>query len=298
MKKIFSLLMVFLLAAGIFAGCKGKNSNASDSDDKQTTASETQNKKNDDKKSGDDVKVDVGGSVKLPAKYPKDLIPLIGDAKITMAMEDTKNNTFTAAYTTKKTYKAAVDFYREALKDSENYVESDSGEANGFLFMGSKGGYSYAVTIGKDDKGNMNVGIMLGNEKSISSNNNNNNNTDNGDKQSYYDTSKEVALIDNYPLDKYPVMKGDKVTAATYAQNNGQDTFYITVVSKKTLKEAVTYYETNWGKIENKIKEISNEDFVLAGDIGENNFWIGGNIKDDSAKTVEYVITLNIVKSE
>lgn len=274
-----------------FAGCKGKN--------------------DDNSKESGGVKVDLGKSgtsLKLPSNFPKDIVPLTKDANIINVIDNKDAMAMGITFTTGEKVEAAADFYRDILKAGKDYSEVNS--ESGTVLYGFLGGYGVTVTIVEyDDK---KVSIMLNvayNEKDsngdTAANSGENTVTNQGDsanseftqeEQNYFEGLEAVELPDEYPKEKYPVFKGDKVYNSMATEDDNGFAIYLSVASKSKMKEIVEYYEKAWGNIANKSKQVSTTDFLLSGKIGKDDILLSGSNYPDK-EVVEYLITLYTSKS-
>jgi hypothetical protein len=213
-------------------------------------------------------------------------------------------------YMTGKKMEDAVKFYRNALKDGEDYSETEVND--GMMIYAMKEGYGITAVIVEYDGDKVSIMLNVGynqkveeedneDEEDIIVDDNNeekiDNNKDNTTDKAvdYFKDAKAVVLPENYPKDRFPLLQGDKVTGAVVSEDNEGNTIYITMISNKDMKEIADYYEKSWGTLGDKVKTVANGAFIVSGQLGKDGILIGGELKDDE-KSVEYFITIYTYK--
>jgi len=118
---------------------------------------------------------DVGNNLPLPDNYPKEILPLTGDANIISVMQHTPNNSLDVIYTSDDDLDSLLELNKAALSDAKDLMvlETDSG----YLLMASLEGVSYSIMIGEglfeqnpEYKGKQSVYIELIGVKGLSDN--------------------------------------------------------------------------------------------------------------------------------
>lgn len=230
-----------------------------------------------------------GDNLKLPDSFPKNVVPILGDANIINVNENRDSKAIGITYTTEKPLNVATDFYLEAMKNANGYeVTTDETFS---IISGEKENYYITVIVGKYEGDNVSVMLDIGMQNlqtgSISSE---------ASTGSYYDEAALVDLPESYPVDLFPIFKGDKVTEAGVSEYNDEISFNLTVMSNKKIKELVDYYELSWGSMDNKYKEVSTDSFTLDGEIDKYIVNVYGSTEYDEAKSVMYFITITSPK--
>lgn len=159
MRKKLAILVVLVMAFSLMAGC-GSGKTVTTDDGK---VSYQEGKATFEGKDGSKTEVNVaeeGQEVALPDGYPKDLLPIVDNAKIVMANKneaDGKVN-YMISYTCSKSAKDVWEFYKDALKDATDL--STSQVNNVYTAGGTKGEQQLTVWISQEDKEtSVNLGI-------------------------------------------------------------------------------------------------------------------------------------------
>jgi hypothetical protein len=320
MKKILSLLVACMLIMSVFVGCKDKDEESSNSE-KTTSSTKSNDEKDDNTKESGGIKIDLGKSgtnLKLPKNFPEDVVPLIKDANIVNVIDNKEAMAMGVTFTAGKDFEYAVDFYKDVLKVGEDYseIESDTGT----ILYGFIEGYGVTVTIVEYD--GKKVSIMLNvaynrkdqddekddpadapvdapadtpSDNPVDTPSDNPVDEPGKGEESYFTLLEEVEIPEEYPKDIYPILEGDKTYNAMATENESGIAVYLSVASERKMKEIVDYYEKSWGTLADKSKQVSTNDFVLSGAIGNDEILITGTYYDDK-KVVEYLITIYTYK--
>jgi hypothetical protein len=304
-----------LIMSGL-AGCGGKDKDSDDTG-KATSSEKEKDDEDEDKDNKDDdgsggIKIDLGKSgtnLKLPKDFPKDVVPLIKDANIVNVIDNKNAMAMGVTYVTEKDLEYAVEFYQDVLKDGQNYSVTEV--SGGTILYALKEGYGVSATIVEYDGDK--VSIMLNvafNKKDDNDNPSEEPSEDPSDEPSiepgdapieepsedpqqedYFKNLEEVDLPDEYQKDKYPVFSGDKVNEAIASEDDSETIIYLSVVSEKSLKEIVDYYEKSWGTLTDKSKTVSTNEFYLQGYLDGNLILVTGSY-DSEIKVVKYMLTI------
>lgn len=290
MKRFLCICTVFIMMVSAFAGCGNKEKD--NSKNEQGSNNPVESSVNDaSKNSGSDIKVNMGTSgtnMSLPDGFPKDVVPLLDDANVINVIDNKESKTMGITYTTDKSFEDAAAFYQNVIKDAEDRSETKSD--NGYMIYGKKNNIDITAVISKYEGDKISVFLnvsMLDQETS--------NNTTSAES-SYFTDAKVVDLPEGYPKAKLPIINEDKVTEASLTESEGGNSFYLIVLSTKKIKDIVGYYETTWGNMKNKYKNIDSADFDLQGDTEKYSITIRGTVQDDKNQTVEYHISIDEIK--
>lgn len=152
MKKII-LSIILVLGIALIAGCGG-DTKTINTDKGSVSVNEDKNQV-EVKTNDGSAQLNVsnnGDSVALPDDYPKDIVPIMDGARITVAnrFEDTtKKASFQVVFATDKEPREAKNFYDDALKD---LTESNKMDLNGtYSIGGQKSGQNIGVIIATNE---------------------------------------------------------------------------------------------------------------------------------------------------
>ncbi|HOJ12819.1 MAG TPA: hypothetical protein PK733_19820 [Clostridiales bacterium] len=147
------------------AGDKDKPGKAADYKDKATKAEPALNLN----------MGDVGNNLPLPDNYPKEILPLAGDAKIINVVQNTQNNGLGIIYISDDDLDSLLELNESALSDAKDLkvLETD----DGYMLMASLEGVHYTIMIGEglfdqnsEYKGKQSVYIELTRAEGLSDN--------------------------------------------------------------------------------------------------------------------------------
>lgn len=291
MKKIWYILMIIIIIMAMLGGCGGpsKQAGLKAADEEVKKVEEEINEAA--KEAGSDVKVslgEMGSNLKAPDSFPKDVVPILEDANIVNVNDNKDSKAIGIIYLTGKKYEEAVAFYTEALGDAKNL--SQQSDQNSFFMSGKKEDYGFIVSIAKTNDGNFSIYLDVSYyDKAMKE-------QEALEKKSYYDAAETVVLSDGYPAEQFPILQEDKITDSQYSESDSDISYYVYLISNKTMKDILDSYDKNWQGIENKSKDLSSSEFTLQGESGKYQIYINGSAQDDEAKSVEYNIQLVYTK--
>jgi hypothetical protein len=286
MKRFLCVCTIFIMMAFVFAGCGNKEA---DNSNEQTSNNPVESSVNEtSKNSGADIKVNMGASgtnMSLPDGFPRDVVPLLDDANIVNVIDNKESMAMGVTYTTDKSLEEAIAFYQNVFKDVEERVETKTD--SGYMLFGKKNNIDITAVIAKYDGDKISILLnvsMVDQQKSMSIN---------SSESNYFTDAEVVDLPEDYPKDKLPVINADKVTEASLTESDSGKSFYLIVASQKSIKDIAAHYETAWGNLKNKYKNVSSEEFDLQGEIEKYSINIRGTVQDDKTQTVEYHILID-----
>jgi preprotein translocase subunit SecD len=284
MKKVLCVFIVILIMTSFLVGCGNKD----DSKNEDVSSNSVQSSSNDaEKNSGGDIKVNMGNSgvnLSLPDGFPKDVVPLLGDANVINVIDNKESKAIGITYTTDKSFEDAVAFYQEVIKDGVE--RSESASENGYLMFANKAGIDISAVISKyeGEKVSVFLNVSTANQETSGSS------TTSGNT---FENAETVDVPRNYPMDKLPIISGDKITEASVTEDESTNSYYLIVLSTKKIEEIMDYYDSKWGSITNKYKTISSKDFDLQGEIEKYSITIRGEVQDDQLQLIEYYILID-----
>jgi preprotein translocase subunit SecD len=284
MKKVLCVFIVILIMTSFLVGCGNKD----DSKNEDVSSNSVQSSSNDaEKNSGGDIKVNMGNSgvnLSLPDGFPKDVVPLLGDANVINVIDNKESKAMGITYTTDKSFEDAVAFYQEVIKDGVE--RSESASENGYLMFANKAGIDISAVISKyeGEKVSVFLNVSTANQETSGSS------TTSGNT---FENAETVDVPRNYPMDKLPIISGDKITEASVTEDDSTNSYYLIVLSTKKIEEIMDYYDSKWGSITNKYKTISSKDFDLQGEIEKYSITIRGEVQDDQLQLIEYYILID-----
>jgi preprotein translocase subunit SecD len=284
MKKVLCVFIVILIMTSFLVGCGNKD----DSKNEDVSSNSVQSSSNDaEKNSGGDIKVNMGNSgvnLSLPDGFPKDVVPLLGDANVINVIDNKESKAIGITYTTDKSFEDAVAFYQEVIKDGVE--RSESASENGYLMFANKAGIDISAVISKyeGEKVSVFLNVSTANQETSGSS------TTSGNT---FENAETVDVPRNYPMDKLPIISGDKITEASITEDDSTNSYYLIVLSTKKIEEIMDYYDSKWGSITNKYKTISSKDFDLQGEIEKYSITIRGEVQDDQLQLIEYYILID-----
>lgn len=285
MKKILCVFIVFLMMTSIFVGCGNKDK----SKNEEASSNSVQSSSNDaEKNSGGDIKVNMGNSgvnLSLPDGFPKEVVPLLGDANVINVIDNKESKAMGITYTTEKSFEDVVAFYQEVIKDGVE--RSESASENGYLMFAKKAGIDISVVVSKYEGEKVSVFLNVSTADQEASGNSS------ASENNNFENAETVNVPSSYPIDKLPIISGDKITEASVTEGDSTNSYYLMVLSTKKIEEIVDYYDSNWGNITNKYKTVSSKDFDLQGEIEKYNITIRGEVQDDQLQLVEYHILID-----
>jgi hypothetical protein len=272
------------MMTSILVGCGNKEG----SKNEDASSNSVQSSSNDaEKNSGGDIKVNMGNSgvnLSLPDGFPKDVVPLLGDANVINVIDNKESKAMGITYTTDKSFEDAVAFYQEVIKDGVE--RSESASENGYLMFANKAGIDISVVISKYEGEKVSVFLNVSTADQETS----------GSSTTSGNTFEDAETVDvprNYPMDKLPIISGDKITEASVTEDDSTNSYYLIVLSTKKIEEIMDYYDSKWGSITNKYKTISSKDFDLQGEIEKYRITIRGEVQDDQLQLIEYYILID-----
>jgi hypothetical protein len=151
MKKISTLLIMVLMIFLAFTGCSdGDKKPAETGGSAPVTGTATQGKV----ELGDGSEINYGNSqsgnnMEIPEEFPKDILPVLSDAKINHIIKNDANKGVSITFNTGNSLRDAVAFYKEVMKDGSDIQEI--GGEDSHIIMGVKGDYSVAISIISSD---------------------------------------------------------------------------------------------------------------------------------------------------
>jgi predicted enzyme related to lactoylglutathione lyase len=272
------------MMTSILVGCGNKEG----SKNEDASSNSVQSSSNDaEKNSGGDIKVNMGNSgvnLSLPDGFPKDVVPLLGDANVINVIDNKESKAMGITYTTDKSFEDAVAFYQEVIKDGVE--RSESASENGYLMFANKAGIDISAVISKYEGEKVSVFLNVSTADQETS----------GSSTTSGNTFEDAETVDvprNYPMDKLPIISGDKITEASVTEDDSTNSYYLIVLSTKKIEEIMDYYDSKWGSITNKYKTISSKDFDLQGEIEKYRITIRGEVQDDQLQLIEYYILID-----
>lgn len=137
MKRKSIILMVLLIISIAITGCGGNDKNTVKTDGSTATKDTAMQEKEslENGKTGMD----------LPEDFPKDIIPVLDDARIDHIIRNDVNKAININYNTDKSKEEAIEFYKEVMKDGKSTQEMDSDDS--YIIFGIKGNYTVSITI-------------------------------------------------------------------------------------------------------------------------------------------------------
>ncbi|MGI6728192.1 MAG: hypothetical protein ACOX4P_06565 [Anaerovoracaceae bacterium] len=137
MKRKSIILMVLLIISIAITGCGGNDKNTVKTDGSTATKDTAMQEKEslENGKTGMD----------LPEDFPKDIIPVLDDARIDHIIRNDVNKAININYNTDKSKEEAIEFYKEVMKDGKSTQEMDSDDS--YIIFGVKGNYAVSITI-------------------------------------------------------------------------------------------------------------------------------------------------------
>jgi hypothetical protein len=269
----------------MFVGCGNKDGSKNEEASSNSVQSSSNNAE---KNSGGDIKVNLGNSgvnLSLPEGFPKDVVPLLGDANIINVIDNKESKAIGITYTTERSFEDAIAFYQEVIKDGVECSETAS--ENGYLMFVKKSGVDISVVVSKyeDEKVSVFLNVSAADQETSSSSTTTGNNN--------FGNAETVDIPSSYPMDKLPIISGDKLTEASVTESDSTYSYYLRVLSTKKMEEIVDYYDSKWGSITNKYKTVSSRNFDLQGDIDKYSINISGEVQDDQLQLIEYYILID-----
>lgn len=159
MKKFIALAVLLMFLVPV-AGC-GCNTIKTDNGSISLDKGKMEVKTND----GGQAQIavsDKGQSVALPDDYPKDIVPVIDNATVTVASRNEdkdKKVSYYVTLTSEKDIKDVYNFYVDALKDLTELNKSQMNDY--YSISGVKGDKQIAVTVTPEDKDNKKIANVL-----------------------------------------------------------------------------------------------------------------------------------------
>jgi predicted small lipoprotein YifL len=289
MKKFLCVFTIFIMMVSSFAGCGSKGGSKDSNKNEQTSNNPVKSSTNDASKNSETgVKVDmgkIGTGLSLPDGFPKDVVPLLGDANIINVIDNKAAKAIGITYTTGKKFEDAVAFYSQVLKDAGERSETKTD--GGYLLFGKKAGIDLSVVVSKYE--GEKVSILL----NVSTANKETSGSTTPAENNKFENAKTVQLPENYPKAKLPIINGDKIVEASLTESDSGKSYNLMLMSTKKIKDIVDYYDSKWGAIVNKYKNVSSQDFELQGEIEKYSISIRGEIQDDKTQVIEYYISID-----
>lgn len=147
MKRKSFILFAALITMLSLVGCgDGEKEPVKTGDNVSVNKTDMKEKDKSDK--GNEIKDNVEISekgMKIPEEFPSDIVPILGDGKVTYVIKNSENNAINVTYTTGNSIEDAATFYKEVLKDSSDIQEISSEDS--YILVGSKEGYVVTITI-------------------------------------------------------------------------------------------------------------------------------------------------------
>lgn len=116
---------------------------------------------------------DVGNNLSLPDNYPKEILPIAGDANIIYVGQHPENNGLGISYVSEDDLDSLLELNKSALSDATNLMVMETDV--GYMLMASLEGISYTIMIGEgifdhnpEYKGKQGVHIELTGVKGLS----------------------------------------------------------------------------------------------------------------------------------
>lgn len=134
MKKKSSLVLMFVLIL-VLAGCGAKGPTANEANGGAASRAPKQSET-------------VADSKKLPASYPKEILPLAADAEILDVRENPVNKGLEVSYVSSNDIDTLCDYYEGALKDAKNL--STTKMPDGYMITAKLDGVSYSIMLSKE----------------------------------------------------------------------------------------------------------------------------------------------------
>lgn len=166
MKKIALITCLVLLIAA-FTAC---GSNSGDSASVDRTSSSVAAQSSIDKSGAEEDKASdtspkatlgkMGNNLKLPDKFPKDIIPPLDDANIVDIIDNKDAKALSITFTTGKKLQEVYDFYNNIMKGFTGYRENKMN--NGYILDGDKNKYHVSATIVTFNGDNVSIMINIG----------------------------------------------------------------------------------------------------------------------------------------
>lgn len=129
--------MVLLIISIAITGCGGNDKNTVKTDGSTATKDTAMQEK----ESPENGKTGMD----LPEDFPKDIIPVLDDARIDHIIRNDVNKAININYNTDKSKEEAIEFYKEVMKDGKSTQEMDSDDS--YIIFGVKGNYAVSITI-------------------------------------------------------------------------------------------------------------------------------------------------------
>lgn len=151
MKKKVALILALVMVFALIAGCGPDKTITTKDGSVNLDKGKVTFQGKDGTKSEVNVADENGGNVSLPDGYPKDLVPIIGGAKIILANKNQQNGTI-SYWVTLSTTKSAADtykYYKDELKDLQE--PNDMQMNNIYSLGGVKNNQQIAVIITPED---------------------------------------------------------------------------------------------------------------------------------------------------
>lgn len=130
MKRKSFILILVLAVSLVLIGCSGGSKEPANTGGK-TDQPGKGNPVTSNEPTGGTKKPDT--AVKLPEEFPRDLIPLLGDAKIEHVLKNDANKAINVTYRTGSSVEDAVAFYQEVVKDGSDTQEIVTDDAHIFI---------------------------------------------------------------------------------------------------------------------------------------------------------------------
>lgn len=173
MKRILIIVVIILASFFVLSGCANKDIQGNEGNNLPKSDTNNENNKEDtsdedsetsigelSEKSGMEVNVSLGKtgtSMSLPDSFPEDVFPLLDDANIVNVNENKDNKAIGIIFETDKSYEDTVDFYKEVVEEAKKDFEDEND--TGYAAWGSKGDYSFTISINKPTHSK--VGVLI-----------------------------------------------------------------------------------------------------------------------------------------
>ena len=233
-----------------------------------------------------------GGTI--PEGYPKNVAPIIAGATVDMGIKTTEENLdkFSLLLLSDKPIAEVTAYYKNAVKDSIGYQEVIFGDVS--TMSGEKDSYRFTVGVTPTDPGEPKKGTHVQIHMEQLSTASTGTGTSSSVTIGTPSDSGDVSLQAGYPSNVVPIIAQAKLVTAVKEVEDGKDSHTVELLSAKTLKDVLTYYE-NALKGAEDYEQWGDEDsgHSLYGIKGGYEVYIDIAFLDDGTKQTWVFITLN-----